>query len=161
MKVYPKVAGSQGTTSPLTTAGVYGVHIGTYKQVRARLSAITSGSFSCTLNGTTAPDHIPVKNGNAADFQAQTVAGALTPLGYQQLTNLTSVGSLTPPPGARIASIQAEAGSIRYRDDGTAPTATVGMLINAGGGVDYNGSLSAVKLIAATTGAIANVSYYA
>ncbi|HEX7911812.1 MAG TPA: hypothetical protein VF534_27475 [Paraburkholderia sp.] len=82
LKVYPKIAGSAGTTSPLTTAGDYGVHIGTFKQVRARLSAITSGSFSVTLNGTVAPDHMPVKNGNASDLNATVVFSGSTGIDY-------------------------------------------------------------------------------
>lgn len=158
-----KPGGTSGAalTTTTSTTGSYNVNCGGRRAVRARLSTAGSGSFTGVAIGTDAQRHIAVVSDVAGDLQAQTVAGALTALGYQQLTNLTAAGSLTVPTGARIASIQAEGGTLRYRDDGTAPTATVGMIISANGGIDYNGNLSVIKLIAATSGAIANVSYYA
>ncbi|OWT68087.1 MULTISPECIES: hypothetical protein [unclassified Achromobacter] len=92
-----------------------------------------------------------------------TVDATLTPKGYQQISSasLATAQALTPPAGSRVALIQAEAQAMRWRDDGTAPTATVGMLVPAGGSLEYNGDLTAIRLIAATAGAIANVTYYA
>lgn len=57
--------------------------------------------------------------------------------------------------------IQAETEPLRWRDDGVAPTASVGMLIDAGQTLVYTGNLSAIRLIAAEAGAIANIAYYA
>ncbi|HDR8930420.1 TPA: hypothetical protein QDA84_000413 [Burkholderia vietnamiensis] len=158
-----KPGGTSGAalTTTASAPGSYNVNCGGRRAVRARLSTAGSGSFAGVAVGTIAARHIQAVNDVAGDLQAQTVAGSLAPVGYQQITNLTSAAALTPPVGARIASIQAEGGTLRYRDDGTAPTASVGMIISANGGVDYNGNLSAIKLIAATSGAIANVSYYA
>lgn len=91
----------------------------------------------------------------------QVYQGALIPLGFQQLTGMSSAQSLTVPVGATLAIIQAEAQSVRWRDDGTAPTASVGMLIlTATSGLAYVGNLANIQLIQATSGAIANVSYY-
>lgn len=80
-------------------------------------------------------------------------------LGYQQLTPAASTG-LTPPATATYAIIQAEAQAVRWRDDGTAPTASVGMVIASGGELRYDGNLNAIRFIEATATAKLNVSYY-
>lgn len=82
------------------------------------------------------------------------------PIGYQQITGLLTVTGLTIPAGARRCMIQAEASGIRWRDDGTNPTANVGMVLPAAGILEYEGDLESVKLIGQTAGAVANVSYY-
>lgn len=83
------------------------------------------------------------------------------PLGYQQYTSLSSAINLTSiPDQATIAEIIVEAQAIRYRDDGTAPTASIGMPVAAGNAFQYSGDLSAVQFIQQTSGAIINVSYY-
>lgn len=83
------------------------------------------------------------------------------PLGYEQITGLSTAKALTVPTGARKAQIQAEDQDVRYRDDGTDPTATVGMVLASGADLWYEGDLDALSFIEATTGATLNVSYYA
>ena len=82
------------------------------------------------------------------------------PLGYQQITSLSAATGLTVPSGANRASITAEAQTVRWRDDGTNPTASVGMPITAGNGKWYIGDLTKIKFIQATSGGILNVAYY-
>ena len=82
-------------------------------------------------------------------------------LGYQQITNLTSSTALTVPDGATLALIVPEAQTVRWRDDGVAPTASVGMPVAALSSMSYDGDLKKIRFIAATSGAILNVSYYA
>ena len=49
----------------------------------------------------------------------------------------------------------------RWRDDGTAPTATVGMLLSAGQTQTFSGDLAALKFIQTGAGvATLNVSFY-
>jgi hypothetical protein len=96
----------------------------------------------------------------AAVPQRATIPGQQIPLGYQQITATGSAFGLTPPSGAVFALIQAEAQNIRWRDDGTNPTTTVGMILPSSSELQYNGNLTAIKFIAATAGAIANISYY-
>lgn len=81
------------------------------------------------------------------------------PLGYVQITSLSSAVGLTSQLGQRVL-IQVETQAVRWRDDGTAPTATVGMRIAAGGELDYDGDLSKIKLIEELASATLNVSYY-
>jgi len=80
--------------------------------------------------------------------------------GYQQITALSSAAALTVPDEARIALIQAESKSVRWRDDGTNPTASVGMVLDAGAAMLYDGSLSAIRFIETAASAKLNISYY-
>ena len=89
------------------------------------------------------------------------------PLGFQQITSLGSAVGLTLPvpptgdPAATVAVITVDAASVRWRDDGTAPTASVGMTIrDTDAPFEYWGDLSAIELIAVSGSPIVNVSYY-
>lgn len=95
---------------------------------------------------------------------AQQAAYVYTPLVASQFLSVTSASavSLTVPTAARIAEICNETANARYRDDGTAPTTSTGMLIAAGAGVcfQYSGSLTAIQFIAVNTPTTLDVSYY-
>jgi hypothetical protein len=81
-------------------------------------------------------------------------------IGYEQITSLGSATGLTVPANAIYAILQAEAQVLRYRDDGTDPTASVGMMLYPGGSFTYNADLTAIKFIQADSGGILNVLYY-
>jgi len=83
-----------------------------------------------------------------------------SPQGFEQNAVLTAATGLTVPAGAEYAVVQAEAQAVRWRDDGVAPTAAVGMSIAAGASVEFNGDLNALSFIEAAVGGILNVSYY-
>lgn len=89
-----------------------------------------------------------------------TYPAVLIPLGYQQLTSLSSVAGLTVPANTKSALIQAESQYIRWRDDGTNPTTSVGMVLAAGESLFFTGSLSAFRAIEITASAKLNISYY-
>jgi hypothetical protein len=85
------------------------------------------------------------------------------PLGYQQLTatQLASAQKLTVPAGANVALISVEVAAVRWRDDGTAPTTSIGMYLPNGlAPFEYSGTLDAIEFIAATGSPLVNVSYY-
>ena len=74
----------------------------------------------------------------AAPAAAQTpvrVSGVYTPLGYCQITSLVLAVALVSascstgavPAGATIIEVCVETAEVRYRDDGTAPTTSLGM----------------------------------
>jgi len=77
-----------------------------------------------------------------------------------QTVTVLSVGTGVTSLTANMAVITAEVQSLRWRDDGTAPTAAVGNLIVTGIPFEYLGNLSALQLIGAAAGAIANISQY-
>lgn len=83
-----------------------------------------------------------------------------TPRGYQQITSLSSAASLTVPSGAKRALIIAESQAVRWRDDGTNPTSSVGMTLSVGETLDYRGDLSSIKFIESAASAKLNISYY-
>lgn len=89
------------------------------------------------------------------------VDGILAPVGYQQITSLSAAAALTVPETAKIAIIIAESKSVRWRDDGTNPTATVGMPLAVDAPLVFNGNLSALRFIETSASAKLNVSYYA
>ena len=86
------------------------------------------------------------------------------PLGYQQLVLTSAAQALTVPAGATVAAIYvtASGGVARYRDDGTAPTATAGMPLSTGAQFIYSGALAVIEFILGS-GATAtlDISYYA
>lgn len=88
-------------------------------------------------------------------------AAALTIKGYQQITDLDPAVGLTVPDGATIALIIPEAQAVRWRDDGTAPTATVGQPLAVGTELYYDVNLAAILFFEQTSGAKLNVTYYA
>lgn len=83
-----------------------------------------------------------------------------TPAGYEQITGITSAKTLTVPANARMALIQPTGQSVRWRDDGTAPTATVGMVIAANAVLEFIGNLDQFRVIQTAATAVVNVSYY-
>lgn len=84
------------------------------------------------------------------------------PLGYQRLVLTSSPATITVPAGATCALISADGAGIRWRDDGTTPTATLGMLMGSGGSpLEYWGPLSSIQVITAGAGSpVVCVSYY-
>ena len=86
------------------------------------------------------------------------------PCGYQQITSLGFSTALTLPDPTvcvpTLAVITPEAQAVRYRDDGTAPTASVGMPVAVAVTLSYEGALSAIRFIEQTSGAKLNISYY-
>lgn len=88
------------------------------------------------------------------------IEGGIVPLGFQQLASIDTSTGLTPPAGARLAIVHADTQNVRWRDDGTAPTASVGMRLPIGNELRYMGTLAAIRFISETAGAKVNVSYY-
>jgi hypothetical protein len=92
-----------------------------------------------------------------------------TRLGYQQITDLSAATSLTVPIvdvqglscKPSIAIITPEAQAVRWRDDGTNPSATVGMPLAVGVTLQYDGDLTKIKFFEQAGGAKLNISYYA
>jgi hypothetical protein len=89
-------------------------------------------------------------------------------MGYQQITSLSSSTALTVPQRNQsglsgtpsIAIITPESQAVRWRDDGVAPTASVGMPLAAGVTLQYDGDITKIRFIEQTAGAKLNVTYY-
>ena len=91
-----------------------------------------------------------------------------TCMGYQQITSLSSATNLTIPQTTPnglnakpvFALIVAESQAVRWRDDGTSPSASVGMPLAVGIPLQYDGDLTNIKFIEQVGGAKLNISYY-
>lgn len=89
-------------------------------------------------------------------------SGMYESLGHQQIT-VTTAQSLTIPTTGTVAFalITPETQAVRWRDDGTAPTTSVGMPLAVGATLKYDAkSISAFQAIAQVAGGIINVAYY-
>ena len=99
----------------------------------------------------------------------------LQPMGFEQLTGINAATALASPAGslwsatagvpgtkARLAIFCVEGANVRWRDDGTAPTTSVGMRILKDTDMLYVGDLKAIRFIDEAGGGAAkvNVSYY-
>ena len=89
-------------------------------------------------------------------------------MGYQQIVGAAASTALTilrvdPVTGLAAMPVQAviicEQG-IRWRDDGTAPTASVGMPLSSGTVFVYDGDLTRLRIIQQAATATINVAYY-
>ena len=91
-------------------------------------------------------------------------------LGYAQsgavdastlISSLSFAGVAGIPAGTSLLLIQPETQAIRWRDDGTAPTAAVGYPLAVGANLEYTGSrLGELRVISQVAGAIVNVVAY-
>jgi hypothetical protein len=78
----------------------------------------------------------------------------------QYALSVSSPTSLTVPSGATMAQICVETAAVRYRDDGTAPTSSVGVPVGAGTCFSYAGPLTVIQFIAQAGSPTIDVSYY-
>lgn len=83
-------------------------------------------------------------------------------LGYQQITNVQANAHVhfTVPAGAQCALVVCETQAIRWRDDGTDPTSSVGMPLAVATELFYRGELDKISMIAQVNGAVINIAYY-
>lgn len=84
-------------------------------------------------------------------------------LGYQQLLAVAvDAGTLlTIPDGCSLILVTAEAQAVRWRDDGTAPTAAIGYPLAVGVELRYTAKqMTRLRFISQVAGAILNVTYY-
>jgi hypothetical protein len=86
------------------------------------------------------------------------------PKGYQQIATATlaTSTSLTVPAGSLYARIENNGTSaVRWRDDGTDPTAIAGGRLLPGDALWYDGDLDEIELIREAAGAVLDIHYYA
>ena len=82
-------------------------------------------------------------------------------LGYQQMTSLSSATAPTVPAGTAYMVVQCETQAVRWRDDGSSPTASVGMRLVPGDVMTWDGDKSTqLKFIEELASAKLNISYY-
>ena len=79
-------------------------------------------------------------------------------LGYEQITDVSSSVGVTIISGVNRVLVHVEGQAVRWRDDGTAPDASIGMRLDVGETLDYDADgLSALRFIEEVAGATLNV----
>jgi hypothetical protein len=99
-----------------------------------------------------------------ANAQGTNPGQFMVPIGYCQISAPAAATKLSTcaggiPANARMAYIVVETGAVRYRDDGVAPTAAVGMPIAIGGSLFYTGTLSSFQVIQQAA-SVVNILFY-
>jgi hypothetical protein len=85
-------------------------------------------------------------------------------LGYQQSTSLSTSAAINLPnipANAGSYLLAVESAGIRWRDDGTDPTSSVGQPVASGQALCYGNDAHAVRIIAQTGSPTIDVTYYA
>jgi hypothetical protein len=125
---------------------------------------VVPGSVSQPANGNSQA-FLPFSSSNALS----TKQGSLTPLGYCQLSVTSAAQTSTCsggiPSGTVWALICNEGAAARWRDDGTAPTTSVGMPVGTGTAgspacFNYFGNFAALDWIAQTGTSVLDFSFY-
>lgn len=82
-------------------------------------------------------------------------------LGYQRITGLAAAQALNIPAGCCLILVTPDTQAVRWRDDGTDPTAAVGYPLAAGVELQYGaGQMAALRFIEQAASAVLNVQYY-
>ena len=90
-------------------------------------------------------------------------AGGMIPLGYCQLSVSTATAVSTCTGGIPAGTLKTQICSstaIRYRDDGTSPTASIGMPAQALSCFAYDGTISTVQIIPQSGTSVVDISFY-
>jgi hypothetical protein len=122
----------------------------------AAIALVLAGRADAQIGGNGTPNSTFVKPLGYCQFTAAGSAqllSAVTP---------TATTTCTPPSRAAWASIVVETASIRWRDDGTAPTTAIGMLVNPTSTptMTYNADFNKIQFIAVTGSPVVNISFY-
>ena len=127
------------------------------------VALLAAGNLLSSL-GSSPPAHqvVPVLFGaGSSQYSLRTVDGTLRPVGFRPLTDLSSATSIPLVSGASLVLIQAESQNLRFRDDGIAPTTSVGFQIFAGDTLWYNAAdLTDGQLIEESASGKANLLFY-
>lgn len=79
---------------------------------------------------------------------------------YEQISGLNTAKGLNAPVGTKLAVITPQDANVRWRADGTDPTASVGMPLYSTSYLNWTSNFSAIKFIALSGTPILNVVYY-
>lgn len=145
----PENVAADGVASPVAVDNISGVVF-----QRVKLALGPDGTYTADADGDgTLGMKVQV---------TQIASETLTALGYQQISaaTLAAATALTVPGGTHTAFIQCETLDVRWRDDGTNPTASIGMILQAGQTLVYSVTAFPIKFIRTGGTSILNVTYY-
>jgi hypothetical protein len=166
------------TGLPMQALGVCQIAAGGLNS-QVNLSACVGASFTATCSGTAGTtitasavtgdinvgwplSGTGITSGTYVASFGTGTGGAGTYVASQACTSsgasLTTIG---PPNNATAVLLQAETQNVRWRDDGGAPTAAVGMLMTTTAApLMYSGPVANIRVISATAGAVLDAAFY-
>lgn len=100
------------------------------------------------------------KQGIGVGILSEGPSYVLTSTGFQQVASFSTATGFTPPSGSTTCFIQTESNSVRFRTDGTNPTATVGQLLAVGALLIETANLPGIKFIPTSGTATLDVDCY-
>lgn len=149
-------ASSLGSATGLS-ACVAATFTGTCSGSTLTASSVTGAiNVGWTITGTGIPSGaiVAAKGTGTGGAGTYTLSAACT-------ASSASLSAVGPPVGATFATFQAETQNIRFRDDGAAPSTTVGqILIQGQPPTSYTGTMTALSFIDATAGGLLDASFY-
>jgi hypothetical protein len=151
--------GSSSGSGVCTTGTAYAFPISGVRH-RVRVTALATGTMTARASMDSDATVVLIGAASGGGGSIPVVFGNRTPKGYQQIVGMVASTALTVPAGANVALITCEGQAVRWRDDGTAPTAAIGMELQIGPALFYDGTLSAIRFIQEAATATLNVSYY-
>lgn len=89
-----------------------------------------------------------------------TVSAALTSTGFVLVSSFSVSTGFTPPANSTVCFVQAEGNNVRFRTDGTAPTASTGQLLPTSVLMQLTANLAGVRFIPVTGSATLDVDCY-
>lgn len=132
-----------------TTTTAHGVAVGQSFQISGMSPSGYDGWF-VAIAGTTGSTLVAAL---ATSPGAATVMGSLA-------ASLSAATSINVPPGMRGLIVAPEVEGVRVRDDGVAPTATVGWPVASGSQLEYASDASKLQIIQQTAGAVCNLWFF-
>jgi hypothetical protein len=136
---------SVGTLATCTMSAAHGLITGDTVTMAGAVEGDYNGSFEVTVTGATTFTYVMGGDPTSPATGTPTMAGGKR---------------LTVPAGAKFATITAGSTAARLRDDGTAPTDTVGIPLAINQSFWYAGNLSALQFYQSTGGSTIDASYY-
>ena len=142
-------AATSGGQVTFSTTSSHGIPVGGTFVISGMTPAGYNGTF-VAISGTTGSTLVAVLTTNPG---TATVMGTMN-------AQIATASPLPVPFGARSAVITVNTAAVRWRHDGVAPTASLGMQIAAGDTFQYVGNLSALQIIAVTGTPVLDIAYY-
>jgi hypothetical protein len=146
----------------LTTDGQYRFNTGGRTKFRLLVSSVGTGTITVGSVASAVSGKVGLSDSLPPGSNPIGTVGPyiLTPLGFQTVASFSASTGFTPPTGATVCFIQAEGNPVRWRDDGTAPTASAGQLLPLNTLLTYSAALSAVRFIPTTGSSTLDVGCY-
>lgn len=111
-------------------------------------NGVQQANCAFVVSGVLYPCHVEVTfDANGVPHLKTATPAALTSTGFVQVSGFSTATAFTPPAGSTLCIVQAEGASVRFRTDGTNPTASVGQLMQIGQPLSLSANLAGTRFV--------------